>query len=211
MNEKQLRRAIEQLLEAQPDNQRSARQPEGLCRDPLFPGLTWFWGPRLYARSKAVFRSFILNHFSDWIASDRRWTRSSGPTTPPDLEAWLQSARAGRDGALIRRLQRWKYGAAKGWGLDLGRWNAALVEAYRAAAPRRLRGPLCSTNSTTGSSSTEPTAIRLYDTDRSSAAFILKHLPVSFWSEDKRVMWEKLGAVARAHGDEAASSPSTAS
>jgi len=48
----------------------------------------------------------------------------------------------------------------------------------------------------------EPTAIRLFDTDRSSAAFILKHLPASFWSKDKRVMWEKLGAVARAHGDE---------
>ena len=201
MNEKQLRRAIEQLLEAQPDNQRLRDNLEGLCRDPLFPGLTWFWGPRLYARSKAVFRSFILNHFSDWIASDRRWTRVQWADHAAGLEAWLQSARAGRDGALIRRLQRWKYGAAKGWGLDLGRWNAALVEAYR-AAPTPAARTIVLDEFDDWFQLDEPTAIRLYDTDRSSAAFILKHLPVSFWSKDKRVMWEKLGAVARAHGDE---------
>ena len=63
MNERQLRNAIEQLLEAQADNQRLRDHLEGLSRDPLFPALTWFWGPRLYARSKAVFRPFILNHF----------------------------------------------------------------------------------------------------------------------------------------------------
>jgi hypothetical protein len=62
MNDKQLRGAIEQLLEDQPDNQR--------LRDPLFAGLTWFWGPRLYARGKAVFRPFI--HSQSLLRMDPR-------------------------------------------------------------------------------------------------------------------------------------------
>ncbi len=201
MNEKQLRRAIEQLLEAQPDNQRLRDNLEGLCRDPLFPGLTWYWGPRLHARSKAVFRPFILNHFSEWITSSNRWIRVAWADHANDLEAWLLAARAGRDGALIRRLQRWKYAARKGWGIDLDRWNAALVEAYR-AAPTPAARAIVLDEFDDWFQLDEPTAIRLYDTDRSSAAFILKHLPVSFWSQEKRAMWEKLGALARAHGDE---------
>jgi hypothetical protein len=201
MNERQLRRAIEQLLEAQADNQRLRDHLEGLSRDPLFPGLTWFWGPRLYARSKAVFRPFILNHFSHWIASDKRWTRVAWADHAADLEAWLQAARTGRDGGLIRRLQRWQYAAAKGWGIDKERWNAALVEAYR-AAPTPAARAIVLDEFDDWFQLDEATALRLYDKDQSSAAFILKHLPVSYWSEDKRAMWEKLGNLARAHGDE---------
>jgi len=39
---------------------------------------------------------------------------------------------------------------------------------------------LRSTNSTTGFSLDEATAIALYEIDRGFAAFILKHLPVSY-------------------------------
>jgi len=134
MNEKQLRRAIEQLLESQPDNQRLRDNLEGLSRDPLLPALTWYWGPRLYARSKAIFRPFILNHFSQWTTANERWARVHWAEHASDLEAWLQAARTSRDSGLIRRLHRWKYAVAKGWGLDQARWNAALADAYRAIA-----------------------------------------------------------------------------
>lgn len=201
MDEKQLRRAIEQLLEAQPDNKRLRDNLEGLCRDPLFPGLTWFWGPRLYSSSKAVFRPFILNHFSDWTISGKRWLRVQWADHAADLEAWLQAARTGRDGALIRRLQRWKYAASKAWGLDEDRWNAALVEAYR-AAPTPAARAIVLDEFDDWFRLDEATAMRLYDVDRASAGFVLKHVPASFWSEDKRAMWDKLGALARAHGDE---------
>jgi hypothetical protein len=201
MNEKQLHKAIEQLLESQPDNQRLRDNLEGLCRDPLFPGLTWFWGPRLYARGKAVFRAFILNHFSEWITADNRWTRVQWDDHAADLEAWLQTARSGRDGALVRRLQRWKYAARKGWGIDQVRWNAALVEAYR-AAPTPAARTIVLDEFDEWFRLDESTAMRLYDTDRNAAAFILKHLPTSFWSQDKRAMWEKLGYLARTHNDE---------
>lgn len=197
VNDKQLRRAIEQLLDAQPDNQRLRDNLEGLCRDPLFPGLTWYWGPRLYARSKAVFRPLILQYISEWTTSNDRWARVRWADHAADLEAWLQAARAGRDGALIRRLHRWKYAAAKGWGIDQGRWNAALGEAYQAAPTPAARANVLD-EFDDWFQLDEPTALRLYDTDRNAAAFVLKHLPVS----RKRAMWEKLGNVARAHGDE---------
>ena len=201
MNQQQLRRAIEQLLESQPDNQRLRDNLEGLSRDPLFSSLTWHWGPRLYARSKATFRPFILNRFSEWITADNRWTRVAWADHGADLEAWLETARAGRDGVLVRRLQRWKYAAPRGWGLDVDRWNAALVAAYRAAPTAAARAVVLDEFDERFRLD-EDTAMRLYETDRGSTAFILKHLPVVFWNRDKRVMWDRLGGLARAHGDE---------
>src|SRR5262249_60292138 len=118
---------------SQPDNQRLRDNLEGLCRDPAFAGLTWFWGPRLYARSKATFRPLILNHFSEWLTSGNRWHRVAWADHAAELEAWLAAARAGRDGALVRRLQRWKYASRKGWGIDRERWNLALTEANHSA------------------------------------------------------------------------------
>jgi hypothetical protein len=201
MNEKQLRRAIEQLLESQPDNQRLRDNLEGLSRDPLWPALTWFWGPKLYARSSAVFRPFILNHVSEWTMANDRWARVHWADHTCDLEAWLQVARTKRDGALIRRLHRWKYAATKGWGLDLTRWNAALVDAYR-TAPTPAARAIALDEFDDWFQLDELTALRLYEIDRSAAAFILKHLPNLYWNDTKRAMWDKLGAAARARGDE---------
>ena len=201
MQEKRLRTSIERLLESQPDDQRLRDHLEGLCRDRAFPGLTWFWGPRLYARSKATFRPFILHHFSEWLSSGNDWRRVAWADHASDLEAWLQSARAGRDGALVRRLQRWKFAARKGWGIDKERWNCALVEAYRNAASPAARAIVLD-EFDDWFQLDEPSAMRLYETDRNSAAFILKHLPAPFWRSEKRVMWEKLGSLARAEGDE---------
>lgn len=201
MNQKQLRRSIEQLLDSQPDNQRLRDNLEGLCRDPQFPALTWFWGPRLYQRSKAVFRPFVLNHFSEWSTSDNRWVRVPWSDHADALEPWLAAAREGRDGALVRRLQRWKYAAAKGWGIDHARWNAALVDAYH-AAPTPAPRAIVLDEFDDWFQLDEATAIRLYETDRNAADFIVKHLPTFYWEQEKRVMWEKLGALARAGGDE---------
>ena len=203
MNEKQLRGAIEQLLASQTDDQRLRDNLEGLCRDPLFPGLTWFWGPRLYARNKVVFRTIILNHFSHWIGVGKSWKRVAWADHPADLEAWLEAARAARDVRLVRRLLRWKFMPAKGWGLDTARWNAALVEAYR-AAPTPAARAIVLDEFDDWFQLDEPTAMRLYDVDRGSAAFIVRHLPLgfSYLGNEKRAMWDKMGRVVRAHGDE---------
>jgi hypothetical protein len=201
MDVKQLRKAIEQLLESQADDQRLRDHLEGLSRDPLFPGLTWFWGPRLYARSRATFRPFILTHFSEWLATGKRWSRVRWADHAADLEAWLQAARAVRDGALVRRLLRWKFAADKAWGIDRGRWMAALLEGYR-AAPTPAARAIVLDEFDDWFELDEASAMALYQTDPHAAAFIVKHLPTYFWTREKRLMWEKLGALARSHGDE---------
>lgn len=200
MNESQLRRSVEQLLESQPNNQRLRDNLEGLCRDPQFSGLTWFWGPKLYARNRAIFRPFILNHFSEWITAESRWTRVQWSDHTAELEGWLKLARESRDGGLIRRLNRWKYAAAKGWGLDTVRWNAALIEAYQ-TAPTPAARTIILDEFDDWFQLDEPTALALYGRDQSSAPFILKHLPMFYWNKEKRTMWDKLGALAQSRDD----------
>ncbi len=202
MDEKQLRRAIEQLLDSQTDDQRLRDNLEGLCRDPLFPGLTWFWGPRLYARNKVVFRPIVLNHFSNWIAVGNRWKRVAWSDHAADLEAWIEAARAARDVRLVRRLLRWKFMPAKGWGVDNERWSAALVEAYR-VAPTPAARAIVLDEFDDWFQLDEAAAMRLYDVDRGAGAFILRHLPSFYtWGNEKRAMWDKMGRLARSHGDE---------
>ena len=133
MDAPRLKRTLEQLLESQRDDARLRDNLEGLEQDPALPGLTWYWGPRLYQRNRVLFRPFILNHFSDWDSSGRAWKRVNWSEHERDLEAWLAAARTTRDTVLVRRLMRWKY-AAKAWGVDAKQWNAALLRAYQAAS-----------------------------------------------------------------------------
>lgn len=201
MTAEQLRRAIEQMLEAQSDDRRLRDHLEGLSKDPTFPGLTWFWGPRLYARSRAHFRPFILNQFSDWITENNRWKRVLWADHAKDLDGWLDAARKARDSALVRKLLRWRFTKRDGWGLDQPRYFAALIEAY-AGAPSPAARAIVLDEFNDWFQLDEATAIRLYEIERSSAKFILDHLPRNYWGEDKRVMWDKLAALARANGDE---------
>ena len=183
MDAKQMRRAVEQLLDSQPDNKRLRDHLEGLCRDPSFAGLTYFWGPRLYARSKAIFRPFILNHFSDWMAPDGegRWTRVHWAQHATELESWLASARSARDVGLARRLLRWKHAPKNGWQIDQPEWNGALLAAYRSATSPAARAIVLD-EFDDWFQLDEQTAVQLYEADRSSAAFIQKHLPLTGWN-----------------------------
>ncbi len=202
MEQKALIRAIESLLEAQADNKRLRDNFEGLTKDPAFPGLTWHWGPRLYARSRPIFRSLILNQFSDWSTDGKKWKRVLWKDHDKDLEAWLGAARQARDSALVRRLIQWKYAKAGGWGVDRPRFMAALTEAYRAASGAAARAIVLD-EFNDWFSLDEPAAMALYDTDRAATKFILDHLPRGFWNQEKRQMWDKLAVRAEAKGDHA--------
>jgi hypothetical protein len=72
---KRLRLQIERLMEGQKDDGRLRDHLEGLAHDVALPGLTWFWGPALYERNRVVFRSFLLNYFSDWQTDGKSWSR----------------------------------------------------------------------------------------------------------------------------------------
>lgn len=202
MEQKALVRAVETLLESQPDNKRLRDNLEGLARDPAFPGLTWHWGPRLYARSRPIFRSLILNQFSDWTTDGKNWKRVLWSDHAKDLEAWLTAARQARDTNLIRRLLRWKYAKIKGWGVDEPRFCSALIEAYRAAPGAAARAVVLD-EFNDWFTLDETTATRLYETDAGATKFILDHAPRIYWSdENKRGMWDKLGALARGKSDD---------
>lgn len=200
MNVDQLRRTIEQLLASQPDNKRLRDNLEGLVKSPSFPGLTWFWGPRLYARSRPLFRPLIMNQFSDWLNDGNRWKRVRWTEHANDLEAWLEAARAARDVVLIRKLHAWKFAKQDGWGRDNARYAEALKQAYR-AAPTPAARTIVLDEYDDWFELDEQAARDLYQIDRASSGFILKHLPRYFWDDKKREMWDGLGGDARVRGD----------
>lgn len=202
MDQKALIRAVDQLLEAQADNKRLRDNLEGLAKDPAFPGLTWHWGPKLYARSRPMFRPFILNQFSDWATDGKRWTRIHWTDHEKELEGWLASARQARDMNLVRRLLGWKFAKVKGWGLDLQRFLGALVAAYKAAQGPAARAIVLD-EFNSWFALDETTALTLYETDTGASKFILDHLPRNWWDEQKRAMWDKLATRAEARGDKA--------
>ena len=187
-DEKRLQQAIKKLIHAQGDDQRLLDHLEGLFHDPKFPSLTWYWGPILYERNRAVFRSTIFNHFSDWKITKRRWKRIKWSEHQSRLEDWLAAAESNRDTNLVRRLLRWKY-ANSSWGIDHQAWNHALLSEYK-AAPSAATRAIVLEKFDDWFEMNEPTAIELFETDPVSGQFILRHLPRSFWSEDKRRLWK---------------------
>lgn len=200
MDAARLKRTIEELLNSQRDDARLRDNLEGLARDESLPGLTWFWGPRLYQRNRVMFRPFILNHFSDWNQAARVWKRVVWSEHERELEGWLTAVQTNRDTILARRLMRWKYAAAM-WGIDQKKWNAALSRAYLAASGPAARAVVlnefddwCELD--------EETALTLYTADRTSSGHILKHLPHTFWGSEKRKLWTRLAKAAADAKDE---------
>ena len=199
---RRLHKTLEELFAAQRDDRRLRDHLEGLLRDQYFPGLTWFWGPILYERSRATFRTIITNHFSDWaVGKSGRWHRVTWTDHEEALDRWLGLVRANRDTRLVRQLLAWKY-AGQGWEIDRKRWNRALIGEFT-AAPTPAARTIVLDEFDIWFHIDERTAVSLYEIDRSAADFILKHLPSLFWGAvEKREMWTELGNLARARGDE---------
>lgn len=106
----QLESQVRWLL-AQPTDDNALRDKlEQLAAERAFDGLTWLWGPVLYRRNRALFRPFILSHFSDtqwmrrWDFTRVEWKKQVGQT----LDEWLHRADADDDIELFKRLNRWK-------------------------------------------------------------------------------------------------------
>lgn len=197
---RRLRLQIERLLDGQRDDERLRDHLEGLAHDQALPGLTWFWGPLLYQRNRAMFRSFVFGHFSDWTLDAGRWKRIRWTEHAPQLDPWLAAARKNRDVQLVRRLLVWKY-AGKTWGVDPEAFRAALLAEYRAAAGAAAR-TIVLDEFDASFDLDEPSALALYALDRASAPFILKHLQRGLWGDDKRRPWTRLLAAAEEAGDE---------
>jgi hypothetical protein len=198
-----LKKTISELLAAQRDDLRLRDHLEGLRRDENLPGLTWFWGPDLYRRNRVVFREFILALFSSIERGGVHGWRSIPWSEHADrLEPWLADARTHRDTTLVRRLFRWKF-AGENWRNDDAKWRKALVGEYESA-----RGPAEQARVLEEFEGwfqlDEPTALRLYATNRACSGFLLRHVPtrINFWGQEKREPWRELIQTAHDTGDD---------
>lgn len=198
---KSLQRTLKMLFEGQPDDQRLRDHLEGLARDEHFSGLTWYWGPILYRRNRAIFRPFILHNFAQWEIVRKSWSRVPWSRDQTALEEWLKATRANRDLQLTRRLLTWKYSRGQIGAVDVKAWNAALLSDFQAAGTAAGRATVLE-EYTSWFELEEPVAAALYELDRACAPFLLSHLPRggSFWNN--RVLWVQLSEAAKAAGDE---------
>jgi hypothetical protein len=193
---------LEQLFASQSSDQRLRDHLEGLQRDPDLGELTSFWGPLLYRRNRALFRPFILSHFTTWgITTSGRARRLEWSDDASGLDAWLAAAREARDTVMVRRLLPWKY-AGERWGIDAGRWRSALLADFTAADNSAARRQVLEEYASYVALD-EDTALTLYRVDREARDYILRRLP-SFWNPKKepRAMWSRLGEAAQVQGDE---------
>jgi hypothetical protein len=192
-NAARLKRTIEELLANQRDDLRLRDHLEGVRRDEALPGLTWYWGPELYRRNRVVFREFILAHFSDIEREGpRAWRRIPWREHAAQLDAWLSQTRLNRDTWLTRRLLRWKL-AGRDWRVDDQAWCRTLLREYQAAQGPAAQGIVLD-EFDDWFQLDESTAISLFETNRASSKFILRHLPTrySFLGGEKREMWRRL-------------------
>jgi hypothetical protein len=202
-NAKRLKRTLEELFAHQPNDTRLRDHLEGVRRDAALPGLTWFWGPELYRRNRAVYREFILAHFSDFVSEGMTaWRRVKWSDHAERLEAWLADSRRNHDTWLVRRLLRWKFAGPR-WGVDSKGWCGELAREYQAARGPAARAVVLD-DFDDWFELDERTALALYTVDRSCSKFLLKHLPArfSFWGGEKRSMWREMFDAARGAADD---------
>ena len=192
------------LIEHTLDDRELRAKLESLVRKPEFDGLTWLWGPKLYARNKVLFRPFILAHFSEWSLDARgRWAavRWEGERAEV-LQTWLEQVDREDDVPLFRRLAAWKHRRRSGWGLDEKQWIRELVGRFESAGTVARRAVVLHKYAE-WFTLTEADALRLYRIDRATAApFILEHLPLTWWGGKKRSLWEALHDAALQTGDQ---------
>lgn len=183
---------------------------EGVATQRAFNGMCWYWGPKLYARSRVAFRPFVLNHFGDAAPANVDLGLGSEPIAwsgaqAQVLEAWLEEVDRADDVPLFRRLYAWKRRSRRGWGIDAEPWAADLLKRFSAAqTPSRRARVLEKFDLGSSVQLDEACARKLYDVDRTLAGpFILKHLPHRGWRDNADKRWKDLIRHAEALGDRA--------
>ncbi len=174
---------------------------EELAREPSFAGLTWLWGPRLFERNRVLFRPLILAHFSTWsFEPPSRWRAVAWSGERAEaLERWLEAVDRADDIPLFRRLLAWKL--SNEWRLDQARVRRELLARLREARSASERATVLAKYDLPFSLDEED-ALALFRIDRrATRAFLLRHLPGSWWSRE-RTLWTRLRGEARAAGDE---------
>lgn len=199
---KELEPELERLLHGTLDDAALLRALEELAREPALGLLAHRFGPLLYAKNRAHFRPFILQHLGLAGLDGRRWRRLEWKKVGPQFEAWLSEVDREDDLPIFRSLYRLKLealgkDAEKEWRVELRRrLAAAKTPAQRNIELEKMR---------LGYRLDEESALALYEIEPQGArSFILEHLPYLFtWTfAEKRIAWRKLWAAARSRGDD---------
>lgn len=203
---RQLRQTIDWHLANIQDDAQLLQRLEGVATQRAFDGMTWYWGPRLHARNRARFRSFIQQHFSETGLVDKGkyleqenipWEGAQGQA----LDAWLAEVDRADDVALFRRLYQWRH--REGWGIDAKAWAAELATRFAGAATPAQRARVLEKFDLRAQLD-EDSALALYAADPALAApFILKHHAERVWRDDTDRRWTRLMAEAQSRGDRA--------
>jgi hypothetical protein len=203
---KKLKQTIVWHLENISDDRALRDKLEALASTQHFRALTWFWAPLLYARNRAMFRPFISQYWAQhWVPPTNSWRWELAAwegEVAKSLDPWLVQVEKDWEVGFFRRLYEWKNVGERGWGLNETVWNFDLVQRFTAASPgNRARVLEMFGHHAT---LTEDSAVALYRTDRAcTTAFILSHLPMFYWGEEKkRVSWSRLAECAVQAGDE---------
>lgn len=203
---RQLKQTIDWHLANIKDDAELKMRLEGVATQPRFRGLTWYWAPRLYARNRAAFRSFIQQHWSEvGVVPDGKFTREEpvvwAGEPARELEPWFQEVDRANDVVLFRRLYQWRHRGERGWGIDAERWRADLVARFAAAGTPAQRS-LVLDKLDLREQLDEAAALSLYRTDPVLASpFILKHLPGRSWRDRGDTCWHALMQCAQERGD----------
>lgn len=197
----QVRAKLEELL-ALPDDTALRAGLDALGRERAFGGLTWYWGPRLYARNKLMFRPLILSRLSTFAIDDRGmfqfvpWKGEVGAA----LEPWLAQVDRDDDIDLFKQLFAWKH--QQGWRRQDSVFVTELLKRFKTAGNEARRNIVLA-KFDTWFMLDEATACELHRIDPKAAApFIMKHLPRNFWGDEKRQLWAKLGKQLQDQNDD---------
>ena len=208
MTPKELEQTIRALLQ-QPiaDAALRERLEQLAVAEISFSGFTWLFGPELYRRNRVLFRPFILSRFSTymilpkWRSEPVLWKRKD-----KILDAWLAEVDRNDDADLFRKLYEWKLSERFDWRKRDARAkeiSAELQSRFRSAgSPARRQAVLRKFD--LWFQLDEPSACALYAGDHFAAApFVLRRLPTGWLSgTPKRVLWERLLALADQYKDE---------
>ena len=202
---RQLKQTIDWHLANITNDTELTQRLEGVATNRAFAGMTWYWGPKLYARNRAAFRSFIQSRFSDSALVEVRgfvrpepigWSGAQAQA----LDAWFAEVDRADDVSLFRRLYAWKFRNRDGWGVDSGRWCADLATRFAEAGTPARRARVLDKFDLRAELD-EASSLRLYESDPALAApFILRHLPHRGWRDNADKRWTRLIGRAQAAG-----------
>ncbi len=190
----ELEKGIRELMASHLSHEELRTRLEELAGHRSFAGFTWLWGPLLYERNRVLFRPFILSHFSSFLVNETftwKWVEWRSDKAAA-LDKWLDEVDRYDDVELFRRLYAWKTAKGRFHQIDNTKVHIDLCNRFEEAGSPARRATVLD-KFELWFTLDEPSAQKLYAVDgRAAKPFIIRHLPLAWWSQNKRNLWKSL-------------------